>query len=80
MLMDIQMPEMDGMTAMRRIREAEDKAGGRSRAHIIALTAYAMAGDREKFLAAGMDDHVAKPVQLDEIKRALTLVPAPAAC
>ena len=79
-LMDIQMPEMDGITAMRHIREAEDKAGVRPRVRIIALTAYAMAGDREKFLAVGMDDHVAKPVQLDEIKRALTLVPAPAAC
>jgi len=75
-LMDIQMPEMDGMTAMRHIREAEDKAGGRSRAHIIALTAYAMAGDREKFMAAGMNDHVAKPVQLEEIKRALARVGA----
>ena len=73
-LMDIQMPVMDGLEATRRIRENAD---GRFDAQtpIIALTAYAMAGDRERFLEAGLDDHLAKPVKvaemLDSIGRAL---------
>jgi len=69
-LMDIQMPGMDGVEATNRIRNMSD-ALGKARVPIIALTAYAMPGDREKFLAEGMDDHVAKPVQLEEIQKAL---------
>ncbi|MBU1042734.1 MAG: PocR ligand-binding domain-containing protein [Proteobacteria bacterium] len=69
-LMDIQMPEMDGVQATMLIRSLPELAG---KAHIpiIALTAYAMSGDREKFLAAGLDGHVAKPVQMAELRQAL---------
>jgi PAS domain S-box-containing protein len=69
-LMDIQMPRMNGLEAAKLIRN-ESEFGAKARVPIIALTAYAMAGDRERFLAAGLDDHVAKPVHLEELKRAL---------
>jgi CheY-like chemotaxis protein len=59
--MDVQMPEMDGVEAVRRIRELEQRSG-RAPVPIVALTAYAMQGDRERFLAAGMDHYLAKPV------------------
>jgi len=66
---------MDGVEATRQIREVEESSG-RAPVRIIALTAYAMQGDRERFLAAGMDDHVGKPVQLEEIRKALGRVRA----
>ncbi len=72
-LMDVQMPEMDGVEATSRIRSMSELVG-KARTPVIALTAYAMPGDREKFLAAGMDDHVPKPVQLEELKKALDRV------
>jgi two-component system cell cycle response regulator DivK len=60
-LMDIQMPEMDGITAMKRIKENEKTRS----IPIIALTSYAMKGDREKFLEEGFDDYLEKPVEKD---------------
>jgi hypothetical protein len=67
-LMDLQMPDMDGLTATRRIREAE--LPGR-RTLIIALTASITKGTRETCLAAGMDDHMTKPLDLRKFKRIL---------
>ncbi|HIJ90986.1 MAG: response regulator [Desulfobulbaceae bacterium] len=59
-LMDIQMPEMDGIEATAQIRRKEQESGGHL--PIVALTAHAMKGDEERFLAAGMDAYVAKPL------------------
>jgi PAS domain S-box-containing protein len=62
-LMDIQMPVMDGLTAVRRLRAAE-RGGGRRRTPIIAVTANATAHNKAEYLAAGMDDLIAKPIQM----------------
>jgi len=72
-LMDIQMPDMDGVEATRLIRTLPVLS---HKAHIpiIAITAYAMSGDREKFLAAGLDGHVPKPVELEQLKKILHLI------
>jgi CheY-like chemotaxis protein len=61
-LMDVQMPEMDGFEATSAIREAERLSGGHT--PIIALTAHAMAGDRQRCLTAGMDGYISKPIQV----------------
>ncbi len=66
-LMDIQMREMDGLTATRRIRAVERLRD----LPIVAMTAHAMAGDRDKSLAAGMNDHITKPIDPDQLFRAL---------
>ncbi|CAM2070699.1 Histidine kinase [Sulfidibacter corallicola] len=68
-LMDCQMPIMDGYEATRRWREIERSK--ESRQHIVALTANAMSGDRDRCIAAGMDDYIPKPVTLKELIRAL---------
>jgi PAS domain S-box-containing protein len=69
-LMDVQLPVMDGVQATALIR-SDPSLGEKSRVPVIAMTAYAMAGDRERFLAAGMDDYIAKPVGLAELLAAL---------
>ena len=72
-LMDIQMPEMSGFEATAIIREKEKTIS--SHIPIIALTAHAMKGDRERCLAAGMDSYISKPIQADELSRVIeTLV------
>jgi signal transduction histidine kinase/ActR/RegA family two-component response regulator len=69
-LMDIQMPEMDGLTATRMIRSAE-AASGRPRTPIIAVSANAMSHQVSEYLAAGMDGHVAKPIELVKLHAAI---------
>jgi len=72
LLLDLQMPELDGMETCKRIRAGEEATG----AHlpIIALTAHAMAADRERCLRAGMDGYLSKPIQVTELVAALRAV------
>jgi CheY-like chemotaxis protein/HPt (histidine-containing phosphotransfer) domain-containing protein len=80
--MDVQMPDMDGLTATRKIREREKHTG--THMPIIAMTAHAMKGDRERCLGAGMDGFLTKPVSSPQIAEAIACVlstgqlPAPA--
>ncbi|WP_051260987.1 chemotaxis protein CheB [Desulfovibrio inopinatus] len=69
-LMDIQMPEMDGIEATKRIRHDQEFEHIRQ-LPILALTAFAMSGDKEKILAAGLDDYLAKPVELEDLIAAM---------
>ena len=67
-LMDIQMPEMTGLEATRAILEAKP-AGSKRDVPIIAVTAHTQSGDRERFLDAGMDDYIGKPVSSQDFQR-----------
>src|SRR5579871_3890895 len=69
-LMDVQMPEMDGLEATSAIRAAE--AGTGKHVPIVAMTAHAMKGDREKCLGAGMDGYLAKPIRIDDLKQVIS--------
>jgi len=70
-LMDYQMPVLDGYAATRAIRALPGPA---SRVRIVAMTAHAMAGDRERCLDAGMDNYVMKPLRIPELARTLRMV------
>ena len=70
--MDIQMPEMDGDEATRKIRARCDL---KVQPYIIAMTAHSLEGDREKYIAQGMDDYVSKPIIIEELVRALEKAP-----
>jgi CheY-like chemotaxis protein len=67
-LMDVQMPEMDGLEATRAIRQR-----WHDRPKIIAVTAHALKGDREMCLEAGMDEYIAKPIEMEELAGALDM-------
>ncbi len=70
-LMDIQMPEMDGLTATRTIRKMEEEQGTGGRTPVIGLTAHALVADKEKCIEAGMDDYLSKPIVEAELKSAI---------
>ncbi|MFU2210599.1 PAS domain S-box protein [Solidesulfovibrio sp. C21] len=74
-LLDIQMPGMDGLETLALLRDAAI-FGPKSATPVVALTAHAMAGDRERFLAAGMDDYLAKPVEASALAAVLARLPA----
>lgn len=68
-LMDIQMPDMDGLAALSLLK----KDSRTSNIPVIALTSYAMKGDRERFLSSGFVDYLSKPVKLDDLLRSIKI-------
>src|SRR6516162_1685480 len=70
--MDVQMPEMDGITATVEIRKSEQATG--RHIPIVAMTAHAMKGDKEKCLEAGMDDYVSKPIRRKDLAEVITRI------
>jgi CheY-like chemotaxis protein len=70
-LMDCQMPGLDGLEATRQLREREQTRGGHI--PVVAMTAQAMKGDRERCIAVGMDDYISKPVRMDDLSRVIAL-------
>jgi two-component system, sensor histidine kinase and response regulator len=66
-LMDVQMPVLDGVEATRQLRQREAEQGG-ARNYVVALTANALPGDRERYLASGMDDYLSKPITLASLR------------
>src|SRR4029079_4897787 len=75
-LMDVQMPELDGLSATVLIRQRERTAGQNQHIPIIAMTAHAMSGDRERCLASGMDDYISKPLHPQDLANAVERVKA----
>ncbi|MHC1788071.1 response regulator [Solidesulfovibrio sp.] len=73
-LMDVQLPDMDGLTVTRAIRDGQCAGANTAQVPILALTAFAMHDDRERCLAAGMDDHVSKPVRGADLFAAMARV------
>lgn len=71
-LMDVQMPEMDGLKATEEIRKRETSTG--DHIPIIAMTAHAMVGDRERCIKAGMDDYISKPIRIEDFLETLKRV------
>jgi CheY-like chemotaxis protein len=76
--MDVQMPEMDGLEATRAIREEERLAGAGSHIPIVALTAHALTGDRERCEEAGLDGYLTKPITTEMLGDALRRFSLPA--
>lgn len=74
-LMDVQMPDLSGIETARRIRARENKQGAAHRVRIVALTAAAMEGDRQKCLDAGMDDYLSKPIRIERLRNVLDQTP-----
>ncbi|HMO14012.1 MAG TPA: response regulator [Pirellulaceae bacterium] len=73
-LMDVQMPEMDGLTATRELRRREQQMNPRKHTPVVAMTAHAMKGDRENCLAAGMDDYLSKPIRTKDLVEKIDLL------
>lgn len=73
-LMDIQMPVMDGLAATKKIREFEEENHETQKTFIVALTANVLKEDQEKYRECGMDDHISKPFQKDDLKKVIDLL------